>query len=72
MNRRVLPLIIGSLLLPLSCGGDAAGPDFATLEVATTSLPNAGRTLAYSATLVAAGGDDDYTWSVTDGSLPTE
>ena len=41
MNRRVLLLIIGSLLLPLGCGGndDPTGPAYATLVVATTSLP---------------------------------
>ena len=71
MNRRVLPLVMGLLLLPLGCGDDPVGP-FDTLAVATTSLPNAGRTLAYSATLVATGGDDDHTWSVADGSLPTD
>ncbi len=72
MNRRVLPLVMGLLLLPLGCGGDDPVGPFDTLAVATTSLPNAGRTLAYSATLVATGGDDDHTWSVADGSLPTD
>ena len=47
MSRRVLPLIIGSLLLPLGCGGNddptPTGPTFATLAVATGSLPNAER-----------------------------
>ena len=69
MNRRLLP-ILGSLLLLLSCGDDPIGP-FGELEVATTSLPNAGRTLSYSATLEATGGDDDYTWSLAVGLLPT-
>ena len=46
MNRRVLPLIIGSLLLPLGCGGNdeptgPTGPSFSTLSVTTASLPNA-------------------------------
>jgi Leucine-rich repeat (LRR) protein len=73
MNRRVLLLIIGSLLLPLGCGGndDPTGPAYATLAVTTTSLPNAAPTVAYSETLVATGGDGTYTWSVTIGSLPT-
>ena len=69
INRRLLP-ILGSLLLLLSCGDDPIGP-FGELEVATTSLPNAGRTLSYSATLEATGGDDDYTWALAVGSLPT-
>lgn len=69
INRRLLP-ILGSLLLLLSCGDDPIAP-FGELEVATTSLPNAGRTLYYSATLEANGGDDDYTWSLVVGSLPT-
>ena len=69
ISRRLLP-IVGSLLLLLSCGDDPIGP-FGELEVATTSLPNAGRTLSYSATLEATGGDDDYTWALAVGSLPT-
>ncbi len=68
---RLLPFLIGLLLLPLGCGGDDPIGPFGTLAVATTSLPNAGRTLAYSATLAATGGDADYTWSITVGSLPT-
>ena len=72
MNRRVLSLIIGSLL-PLGCGGndDPTGPAYATLVVTTTSLPNAAPTVAYSETLTATGGDSTYTWSVTNGSLRT-
>jgi hypothetical protein len=73
MNRLVLLFIIGSVLLPLGCGGndDPSGPGYATLVVTTTSLPNAAPTVAYSETLVATGGDGTYTWSVTIGSLPT-
>ena len=76
MNRRVLPFIIGLLLVPLGCGGNdeptgPTGPSFATLVVATTSLPNAAPTVAYSQTLTATGGDGSYTWSVTVGSFPT-
>jgi len=63
-------LIIGSLLLPLGCGDDTSGPDYATLLITTTSLPNAGAFVPYSETLVATGGDSTYTWSVTVGSLP--
>jgi len=70
MNRRFLPLIIGSLLLPLGCGGDPTGP-FPTLVATTTSLPNGAPSVAYSETLTATGGDGSYTWSLTVGSLPT-
>lgn len=70
MNRRFLPLIIGSLLLPLGCGGDATDP-FPTLVATTTSLPNGAPSVAYSETLTATGGDGSYTWSLTVGSLPT-
>ncbi len=50
MNRRVLLLIVGSLLLPLGCGGNdgPTDPTFATLAVTTTSLPNADWSVAYS------------------------
>ena len=73
MNRRVLPLIIGSLLLPLGCGGndEPTGPSFSTLSVTTASLPNAVPSVAYSETLVATGGDGSYRWSLTVGLLPT-
>ena len=69
MNQRVPLLIIGSLLLPLGCGGPT-GP-YPTLAFTTLSLPNGAPTVAYSETLVATGGDGTYTWSVTLGSLPT-
>jgi len=66
----VVPLLtIGSLLLSLGCG-EPAGPDYARLAITTVSLPNARRTVPYSDTLAAAGGDSSYTWSVTSGSLP--
>ena len=68
MNRRVL-LLIGSLLLPLGCGGPT-DPAFVTLAVTTTSLPNAAETLPFNETLAAVGGDGSYTWSLTVGSLP--
>ena len=78
MNRRVMTLIVSSLLLPLGCGGNdgpgndgPTGPSIATLVVTTTSLPNAAPTVAYSQTLLATGGDGSYMWSVTVGSLPT-
>ena len=68
MNRRVMTLIVSSLLLPLGCGGNdgpgndgPTGPSIATLVVTTTSLPNAAPTVAYSQTLLATGGDGSYT-----------
>jgi len=70
MNRRVLPLIVGSLLLPLGCGGDDPTSPSATLSVTTAALPAALRNVAYSETLAAIGGDGDYIWSVIAGSLP--
>ena len=42
-----------------------------TLAVTTTSLSSGAQTVAYSETLTATGGDANYTWSVTVGSLPT-
>ncbi len=42
----------------------------ATLVITTTALPDAVPNVAYSATLMATGGDGSYTWSVTVGSLP--
>jgi len=62
-------LVIGALSLPLACGEPAA-PVYARLTITTTALPNAAPTMAYDATLVAAGGDGSYTWLVTAGALP--
>jgi sugar lactone lactonase YvrE len=42
-----------------------------TLSVTTTSLPEGNSGVAYSATLAATGGTAPYSWSITDGSLPT-
>ena len=71
MNHRLLPLVVCTFLLALGCGGDDPTGPFATLTVATTTLPVAGRTAPYSATLMASGGDADHRWSITVGSLPT-
>ena len=53
IKQCVLLLIIGSLL-PLGCGGndDINGPDYATLAINTTSLPNAAATVPTTATAV--------------------
>ena len=42
----------------------------ATLSISTTSLPGGQVGVAYSATLVAAGGTSPYNWSLTGGALP--
>ena len=43
-----------------------------TLRVTTTSpMPNGTVSIAYSQTLAATGGDGNYTWAITIGSLPT-
>jgi hypothetical protein len=44
---------------------------YSTLSVTTTSLPEGNSGVAYSATLAATGGTAPYSWSITDGSLPT-
>ena len=41
------------------------------LGVATTSMPGAGTSVAYSASLGAIGGSAPYTWSLAAGILPT-
>jgi alpha-tubulin suppressor-like RCC1 family protein len=71
--HRATWLIAGSLLILLSCGDsdDPAGPVHETLVVSTTSLRNAELGTTYNETLTATGGDGNYTWSVTVGSLPT-
>ena len=70
MNRQVLLFVIGSLLLPLGCGG-SDDPFIFRLLVITTSLRDGGQNVAYSERLTASGGDGDYTWSVAIGSLPS-
>jgi Putative Ig domain len=42
----------------------------AAVQVSTSSLPEAWRNTAYSATLNAVGGTSPYTWSVSSGSWP--
>ncbi len=63
-------LMAGVLLLGLGCGEreDPTGP--ATLNITTTALPGAIAGRQYVGTLVAAGGERSYTWSVTVGGLP--
>jgi large repetitive protein len=42
----------------------------AALAITTTSLPGGSVSTAYSATVVASGGTQPYTWTVTSGTLP--
>lgn len=71
MNRRSL-VIIGSLLLPLGCGGadDPTSPTANTLAVTTPSLTDGTESRDYLQTLAASGGDGSYTWAVSIDSLP--
>jgi hypothetical protein len=41
-----------------------------TVQITTTSLPEAAVNVAYAATLAATGGQGPYTWSVSSGTLP--
>lgn len=41
------------------------------LTITTTTLPSGTKNVPYSFTLLAMGGDNNYTWSVSVGSLPT-
>ncbi len=50
---------------------EPTGPSFSTLSVTTASLPNAVPSVAYGETLTATGGDGNFTWSLTVGSLTT-
>ncbi len=78
-NGLTIPAALGAALILAGCGGNdgptSSSPTSsnpATLAITTTSLSNAQQAVAYSATLVATGGDGSYAWSVTVGSLPTE
>lgn len=62
-------LFIVTLLLPLACGNPTS--PVVTLAVLNTSLRDGVRTVTYSDTLTATGGDSDYTWSIPVGVLPT-
>jgi serine protease len=60
---------------PLLTSGRATSCTFTTAappapSITTSSLADATKTVAYSDTLVAAGGTPPYTWSVSSGSLP--
>ena len=76
MNRRVMPFIIGLLLLPMGCG-DSIGPSIATLVVspATTTLAVIGGTVQFTAVgrdlngnAIVTGG---FVWSSSDPQVAT-
>lgn len=68
--RRIL-LLSSSLLLTVGCGGDTpTGSSFPTLAITTNSLPEGIRSVSYTTSLAATGGNSGYGWSVAAGSLP--
>jgi putative Ig domain-containing protein len=70
LTSRALASLV-PMVLPLACGGDSVVVvDVATLSIVTTSLPVAMANVAYSETLSATGGDGNYTWSLTLGTVP--
>jgi len=58
----------------IALAGSATGTDTlggtSSLQVLTTSLPNAIEGTAYSAGLTATGGTPPYTWTIVSGALP--
>ncbi len=76
MNRRVMPFIIGLLLLPMGCG-DSTGPLIATLVVspATVTLTAIGGTVQFTAVgrdlngnAIVSGG---FVWSSSNPQVAT-
>jgi len=62
------------LLLVAGCAQQTASPsssNAAPLAISTTAMANADVGIAYSRTVQASGGSGGYTWSISDGSLPT-
>ena len=58
------------LLASLSALLLAAAAEAQSLEITTSSLPDANAGIAYSAPVAAANGTTPYAWSVAEGSLP--
>ena len=69
LKTKYLSLLFSGILLGYGLTMQAAGQD--TLVVTTTTLSNGVVNAAYSAILSAGGGTLPYTWSITNGSLPT-
>jgi surface protein len=62
---------LAAALAVLSCSGhDTSTNPIPSLTITTTSLPNGILGEAYSTTLAATGGDGNYSWAVSSGSLP--
>ena len=79
MNRRVLPLIIGSLLLLLGCGGNGTGPP-TVVSIAVEGPPGAVTSVGESAPFFATASLSDGTsqdvtadaqWTSSDPSVVT-
>jgi len=76
MNHRVLPLIIGLLLLPMGCG-DSTGPKLASVVVspATVTLTAIGGTVQFTAVGRALNGNaivsGGFVWSSSDPQVAT-
>jgi uncharacterized repeat protein (TIGR03803 family) len=75
-SATITPTASGPYTYGLTCGGVESGTATVTvggaqtLVVTTGSLPQARVGVSYSTTLVASGGVQPYTWSLTVGSLP--
>ncbi|MEE8573877.1 MAG: SBBP repeat-containing protein [Thermodesulfobacteriota bacterium] len=54
----------------ITCAGSSP-PSPPSLTIDTSSLSFGSKDTAYSASMLASGGDGSYTWSVSAGSLPT-
>lgn len=81
MTHRFLPAgtrtfcrvsVLLGVLLAAGCGSDAlTTPEYGTLSVTTTSVPNGVEAAPYGpVALAASGGDGSYGWEVAAGSLP--
>lgn len=75
MNTKQIHRIASALAAALAlnaCGSDEpTGPPPETLEITTTSLPDAVVADPYSAGIDATGGEGGYTWEMISGTLPT-
>lgn len=77
--QRLMGLMLGVMFVATlaACGGGGGGGSSggggggAPLTITTGSLPNGTVGVAYSVTLQVTGGTSPYTWSVSQGSLPS-
>ncbi len=63
-------LIFALVLAACGGGGSSASSQTSSPAIATSSLPDGGVNVAYSATLSATGGTTPYSWSIVSGALP--